>query len=292
MAKSRLPVSIDDLEKQMRGVTKASGVPAMAPEPIYGAQNVLRVKNQRFYIGEAEIDQPVRVCVVGSVFRQNYYLDQYDPDNRTPPVCYAMNKDYSLLMPDPASPKKQHDGPCATCKWNVMGSSTREGGSRFARECVARRRLAILLLEDKGDDPVVGTFELSASALAPFSRHLKAALAKYQVEYFSMLATDLKVMIDKKKDTWYVGALDGGMMSRVKADWCVPTRGVKIGSEGWWKTTLIGRKELEVEESKMLLQAPTAIVDEAPKRKKPVTGAKRLTVKQARQARQRHASAA
>jgi hypothetical protein len=291
MARTKnLPVSVDDLERQMRAVTKASGLPQMAPEPIYGAQNVLRVKNQRFYIGEAEVPQPVEVVIIGSAFRQNYYTEKYDPDTRTPPVCFAMNKDYNLLVPDPTSPKVQHGTasdpkPCATCRWNLMGSSTREGGSRFARECVARRRFAILLLDDKSDDPVIGSVEISASALAPFSRHIKAALARYGVEFFSMLVTKLNVEINKKTDTWYVGALDGGMASRAKAAWCVPARGVKIGAEGWWKTTIIGRKEVEVEESKVLLQAPTAIVDEAPKKRRPVTGAKRVTVRQARAAR-------
>lgn len=292
MAKSKLPISVADLERQMRQVTVASGKAVLAPEPIYGAQNVLRVKNQRFYIGEAEQDQPVRVVILGSVFRQNYYSDKYDPENPSPPVCFAMNKDYSLLQPDPASPKRQHDGPCATCRWNIMGSATREGGSRFARECVARRRLAILLLDDKADDPVVGTVEISASALAPFSRHLKAAMARYQVAYPSMLVTELKVTIDKKKDTWFVGALDGGMLTQARAEWCVPAKGTKASDPEWWWTTVAGRKQVEVEESRMLLQAPTAIVDEGPKKKRPVTGAKRMTVKQARQARQGRGAAA
>lgn len=291
MGKANLPISIDELERQVAAVAKAGGKALMAPEPVYTTQNIIRTKNQRFYLGDDELAQPLRVVIVGSAFVQNYYEGEYDPDTKSAPVCYAMAEDVSQLQPHESAPKRQHDGPCATCKWNKVGSSTKKGGSPFARECAARRRLAILLLSDKTDDPAIGSIELSASALKPFTQYVNGVRAIAGLD-LHLVVTELSVATTKR-DTWFVQAKAGEAVARACARWVTPPKGVKVGSDGWFDRTIVGRKVIEVRETKLLMSVPQQIVVEKGKGKrgKPVTGAKRVTVREARAARQAGAKA-
>lgn len=63
-----------------------------------------------------------------------YYEGAYDPQNTTPPVCYAfgqwdtvIDSNGSGLSPHPDSPKKQA-ATCAECKWNKFGTAEKGKG--------------------------------------------------------------------------------------------------------------------------------------------------------------------
>lgn len=276
-------VSVDELERQMLATVKTSAAKAVAAEPAYATQNIIRVKNQRFYLGDDELAQPLRVVVLGSAFVQAYYETEYDPEQRTPPVCFALSDTPEGLAPHETSPKKQHDGPCATCPQNQPGSSPKGG---FIRACSGRRRLALLLLDDKSEDPAIGSIELSASGLRPFSLYVKSLAGIHGAPLYCAV-TELAVVITKK-DTWYVGAKYGGLLTRARAQWLTPPRGVRVGAEGWLEQTLVGRKVREVAESRMLVAPPSLVAPVGAGKKKaakPVTGARRASVKDLRKER-------
>lgn len=76
-----------------------------------------------------------------------YYGDDYDPDNRAPPTCFAFCKDpdeKDEMEPHPDVEKedvfeRQSEG-CADCPHNQWGSAAKGRG----KACSNRRRLAIL----------------------------------------------------------------------------------------------------------------------------------------------------
>lgn len=276
-------VSVEALEAALLPAVKESALAQMAAEPAYATQNIIRVKNQRFLLGEEELKTPIRAVILGTSFYQAYYDQAYDPDNRVPPVCFALADTQEALHHHDTSPKPQFDGPCLGCPQNQSGSGEAGG---FTRACAGRRRLALLLLDDKGEDPAIGSIELSATALRPFSMYVKG-LAGVQGAPLYLAVTELAIVITKK-ETWYVGAAFGGLITRSRPDWVTPPRGVKMGSEGWLDSTIIGRKVREVREGKMLLTPPSLQAPEknAKKKKgKPVTGAARVSVKDAKAAR-------
>jgi hypothetical protein len=282
-------VSVEALERAMLPAVRESAVAQMAAEPAYATQNIIRVKNQRFLLGEQELKAPVRVVVLGTSFYQAYYDQAYDPENRVPPVCFALADTQDALRHHDTSPKPQFDGPCVSCPQNQSGSGENGG---FTRACSGRRRLALLLLDDKGEDPAIGSIEISASGLRPFSMYVKG-LAGVQGAPLYLAVTELDIVITKK-DTWYVGAQFGGLITRSRPDWVTPPKGVKLGSDGWLEQTIVGKKVREVREGKMLLTPPSLQAPAKPGKKKkgkPVTGAARVSVKDARAARRGKAAA-
>lgn len=281
MAKARnnLPVSVEELERALVPHMKESAQALANAEPVYSTQNIIRVKNKKFSFGDETLPAPLRVVVLGSAFAQMYYDAEYDPDNRTPPVCFALANTENELAPHETAPDKQSEL-CMNCPQNKPGSHPKGG---WMRACAGRRRLAILLVSDRSPDPQIGSIELSASALKAWTQYVKGLAGVHNMPIHAVV-TELN-FVDTKKDTWYVGAAFGGRLTQERPEWLMPPKGVKVGSEGWYDQTIIGRKVKEVYESKMLLVPPSLVAPEAPKKKKPVTGAARMSVKDAKNAR-------
>lgn len=89
-------------------------------------------------------DQPIKgnavdVVVVGSIFENTYYPGKYDPNNVSPPTCYAFGDTEAGMAPHPDAAEPQSES-CATCKWNKWGSSSKGEG----KACQNRRRLAMI----------------------------------------------------------------------------------------------------------------------------------------------------
>lgn len=277
-------VSAEELEAALAaGDMKEAGQALMAAEPVYGSQNIIRTKNKVFKLGDDTLKEPPQVIILAWSFMQLYYNQEYDPDTRVPPVCFAFSDTQEGLVPNITSPKIQNEGKaCATCWANQPGSGD---NGPFIRACSGRRRLAFLFANDDSLDPAIGSIELSSSALKPFSLYVKSLWnIHHALPRFFVTQLDF---VDTKKDTWYVGASPVQHLARARPQWLTPEKGVKVGEPGWERTTLIGKKYQEVIESKMLLVPPQLIGpdDARPKGKRPVTGAKRVSVKDAKAAR-------
>lgn len=278
--KSNLPVSVDELERQMASVMKESAQALATAEPLYGTQNIIRLKGGKFMLGEEELKPPVGVVILGTSFIQAYYESGYDPDNKVSPVCFALAERDTELQPHETAPKKQHDGPCATCKQNRPGTSENPNASAFARACSGRRRAALLLVSDTSDDPQIGSIEFSPAGLRPFSLYVKSCAGVHGAPTY-LVSTELDTQLSQKgQGSPFIIPKFGGLLTRVRPDWLMPGKGVKLGSENWLESTVIGRKIREVKESKMLLAPPQIMAPtDKPAGKRPVTGARRASVK-------------
>lgn len=275
-SKSTALISVEELERQMAPLMKTAAATQVAAEPVYSSANIIRTKNKKFANGDNVIKGPLEVVILGSSFIQAYYEDAYDADNKSSPVCFALAPAEIQLAAHETSPKKQHDGPCATCPQNKPGTGAKGG---WTRACQGRRRVAFLFLDDKTADPAICTVEVSAGGLRAFSAYTKS-VAAIQGAPLYLVGTALD-FVDTKKETWYVGPSFVDLLSRIRPEWLHPGKGVKLGSEGWLDTTMIGRKVREVSETKLLLAPPQIMApgDAKPAKSKPVTGARRVAVK-------------
>lgn len=93
--------------------------------------------------GQALKGNVADVVVVGSVYENTYYEGAYDPDNKSPPVCYAFADEEKGLAPHPESAKPQAES-CAACPLNKWGSARKGEG----KACQNRRRLAMIAAVD------------------------------------------------------------------------------------------------------------------------------------------------
>lgn len=302
MAKKRdqLPVSVDELERQLASVAAESAKALAAAEPVYSSANIIRATNARqFKHNDQVVPRPLRCVVLAASHVQAYYDTEYDPDSKTPPVCFALAQTEIELAPHETSPIKQHVGPCATCPQNQPGTGLKGG---WTRACSGRRRLALLSLDDKQDDPTIFTTEISAGGLREYANYVKALAAVQGLPTY-LAGTSIDFHEVTEKDTWYLKCEYLDRLTRFRPEWVTPQDGVlKKGGDGkltwfdkktdkvmedWMSRTLIGRKVKQVLETKVLLAPPslTKPAEGAKKGKRPVTGAKRVSVKEARAAR-------
>lgn len=91
----------------------------------------------------------VAAIVVDSIIEQIYYENDYDPEVKQSPDCYAFSHDPDTIAPKDDVPNKQADT-CAECPHFKWGSGKRGKG----KACREQRKLAIVaagLLDDNGD---------------------------------------------------------------------------------------------------------------------------------------------
>lgn len=83
----------------------------------------------------------LNAIILGSVFLNTYYVDGFDPDNPSSPVCYAIHDGPTAkgMAPHEKSTDKQHEE-CAGCPQNVFGTADKGR----AKACQNRRRLALI----------------------------------------------------------------------------------------------------------------------------------------------------
>lgn len=279
--KSTALVSVQELERQLAIIAKPSAIAQASAEPVFSTSNIIRATNARqFKFGDDVVPKPLKVVILAAVHYQAYYDEIYDPDNKIPPVCCALANTEIELIPHESAPQKQAEN-CALCKQNKPGSGAKGG---YTRACSGRRRLAILSLDDKQDDPTVFSIEISPGGLRDYSGWVKNLTTVEGIPTY-MAATSLDFFEVTAKDTWFIKATYIDRLTRIRPEWLTPGRGVKIGSEGWLDATIIGQKVRGVIESKMLLSPPSFVKPENPKGKKagkPVTGKERVSVKEAK----------
>lgn len=275
-------ISVEELERQLSSIARPSALAQAAAEPVFSSSNIIRATNAReFKFGDNVLGRPLNIVILAAVHFQAYYDQAYDPENKTPPVCFALAPTEVELIPHETSPDKQHDGPCAMCRQNKPGSGEQGG---YTRACSGRRRLAILSLDDKQPDPTIFSIEISAGGLREYSLWVKNLTTVEGIPTY--LAAASLDFFTTPKDTWYLKPAYTGRLARIRPDWLTPGKGVKIGSEGWLDATVIGTKVRQVIESKMLLAPPSLVkpdkVTKGKTKAKPVTGKERVSVKDAK----------
>jgi len=71
-------------------------------------------------------DNQMAVVVLNHTFMNVYYKEDYDPDNTTPPDCYAFGSDLKTMGPGDDVEEKQNDT-CQGCPMNEWGSGKGRG---------------------------------------------------------------------------------------------------------------------------------------------------------------------
>jgi len=86
----------------------------------------------------------VEAVIIHSVFENQWYKERYDPNNPTPPHCYALGESDDDLKPHLESAEPQAPN-CRDCAKNQWGSDP--GGGK-GKACKNVRRLAMISVTD------------------------------------------------------------------------------------------------------------------------------------------------
>lgn len=83
----------------------------------------------------------IRVVVLAAIMENVFYQGSYDPNNPSPPACYAFGSDESEMAPHEKASDPQADA-CSECPMNEWGSV---GDGSRGKACKNIRRLAVMV---------------------------------------------------------------------------------------------------------------------------------------------------
>jgi hypothetical protein len=137
---------------------------------------------------------PLRVIIVDFITMNAYYDRKYDPQNPTPPACFALGLEPTKMVQSVNSPDNQNpEGDCSSC-WAGQWGSDGKG-----KACGNARLLAVLpAIEDLSDDTPMWLIKVSATALKGFDGYV-ASVARA----FNRPVRGVSTLIDFNPNTDY-----------------------------------------------------------------------------------------
>jgi hypothetical protein len=148
--------------------------------PVAGGPPLISTKGEQFQIGENILPDMLELIVVAEGVLRTYYDSDYDPDQKSPPACFAVavadkNVDATIVSHE-SSPNRQggKDFKCQGCEMNAFGTAERGKG----KACGEYRRLAVVFSDDKalssGEGNITwGYLNLSPTALGDWGKFVQ-----------------------------------------------------------------------------------------------------------------------
>lgn len=99
---------------------------------IGGGTNSIRLSKGKFRYRGEDLGETLDFVCVDFVKCRNYFDEEYDEDNPTPPACFALSPSGKNMVPHGTSPKKQGDD-CDGC-WANEFETDRRGRGKACRE--------------------------------------------------------------------------------------------------------------------------------------------------------------
>lgn len=159
------------------------------------SSSFLSVKGGRLSFRGNEVPgNKLNVVVLASIHENLYYADRYDPDNPTPPVCYAFGETDKGMEPHEEAAEKQ-SADCASCPHNVFGSADQGRG----KACKNSRRL-ILMTEDDLEDVAaaeLAQLKVSVTSVKNWSNYVSTLASTLKRPPFAVV-TEISVIPDSK----------------------------------------------------------------------------------------------
>lgn len=108
----------------------------------------ISVKGMRFHYNGKELQHPLNVVVMDSIYENARYEGDYDPDKPRAPICFAFSRDGKDMRPHELAAKPQSPT-CATCHWFKFGTADKGKG----KGCKNTRRMALMMPGSMKDIP-------------------------------------------------------------------------------------------------------------------------------------------
>jgi len=133
-----------------------------------GGKDTIRVtQDKRFELPNGTQVDEFEAHIVEFVYRNEYYLSNFNRKALTPPACFAIAESSSGLEPSDNSPMKQNKTDCGSCQQNQFGSSPTGDG----KACKNTVMLALLPVDDSVATHDIWVLKTSPTAIRPFNSY-------------------------------------------------------------------------------------------------------------------------
>lgn len=126
----------------------------------------IKIDNKQFKLPSGDVLDELDIVIVDFVYTNKYYEGAYDPNQITPPNCFAIHADPIKITASDNSPDKQCET-CAGCWANQFGSSGK------GKACQNRVLIACLPADANAETPL-SILDISPTAVKGFSAYVSA----------------------------------------------------------------------------------------------------------------------
>jgi hypothetical protein len=142
-----------------------------------GGKDAIRItQDKKFELPNGDTVDELEAIIVDFVYRNEYYLGNFNRKAIQPPACFALSPVAADLTPSDASPMKQSEGGCAVCQQNQFGSSPSGDG----KACKNTVYLAVMP-PDATDDTPIWVLKTSPTAVKHFNSYVSKVARTAQV---------------------------------------------------------------------------------------------------------------
>lgn len=164
----------------------AAQVAALAERTAPATGSAVRItQDKKFKFPDGtESPGPFSAVIVDFITTRKYYPGAFDPNNITPPACFAISTTPKGMAPSLNSPEKQADS-CDTCPNNQWGSAG------AGKACKEGRKLALLPPATEGEDIAqtpLWTMEVSPTAIKAFDGFVSSTAKLFGVPPVGVVA--------------------------------------------------------------------------------------------------------
>lgn len=188
--------SITNWKERLGGMAKEDTARGHA----MGDSNYISTQGGIFTFQGSELPNPFKCIITDFTFENAYYDAVYDPDNPSPPACFALNDNPEVMVAHPTSPDMQggEGNACEGCEMDEWATSNTGKG----KACKNGVRLALVSADNI--DKVNAASEPAFIRLAPTSlKHFEKYKDKFtKVTGMPLLAAITEVELVPYK-TWH-----------------------------------------------------------------------------------------
>lgn len=124
---------------------------------------------------------PLEVVIVDFTARNMMYEGDFDANNISPPICFAIGTNPAKLAPSPNAPEPQAKT-CAECPMNAFGSKG------AGKACKNERLLAVLPPTAEADDPL-WLLSVAPTAIKGFDGYVASVARAFETPPFGVVTT-------------------------------------------------------------------------------------------------------
>lgn len=141
----------------------------------------IKLSRGKFKLPDGSETDELQIVIVDFLSVNSFYEGAYDPNNISPPACFAIGTIPTQLVASDNSPNKQSDA-CSTCPMNQFGSSGN------GKACKNGRRLAVLP-PDADEDTPMWILDVSPTGLKGFDGYVRSVSQKFGLPPIGVLTT-------------------------------------------------------------------------------------------------------
>ena len=169
--------------------------------PKLGGSDYIKTSGKGFTFGDNFLGSEIDVVIVGYAYFNTFfgYDSDYDPDNVTPAICFALSENQDDMSPHDNVKEPEADA-CGDCQWNKF-KSARKGKGKACKNYI---RIATVSADDLGGDamPKIAYIRIPPASSVMFADFINGVIGGLKLP---VVAVGVKLSIIEEEKAYSIG---------------------------------------------------------------------------------------